>query len=98
MLAKQKINKERKKENVKSCIIYEICIKEKCNSIINKILIQVLELMVPVRVFAFIVQLMFIEIHDFLWFSLASGFTGNICKRNTSHSLCVGVKLRHINL
>lgn len=25
-----------KKKNVKSCIIYEICIKEKCNSIINK--------------------------------------------------------------
>lgn len=32
-----------KKKNVKSCIIYEICIKEKCNSIINKILIQFLE-------------------------------------------------------
>lgn len=27
-----------KNENVKSCIIYEMCIKEKCNSIINKYL------------------------------------------------------------
>ena len=38
-----------KKENVKSCIIYEICIKEKCNSIINKILIQFLEPVVQLR-------------------------------------------------
>lgn len=35
-----------KKKNVKSCIIYEICIKEICNSIINKILIQFLETVV----------------------------------------------------
>lgn len=27
-----------KNDNVKSCIIYEKCIKEKCNSIINKYL------------------------------------------------------------
>ncbi len=27
---------EFKNEDVKSCIIYEMCIKEKCNSIINK--------------------------------------------------------------
>lgn len=27
---------EFKNDNVKSCIIYEMCIKEKCNSIINK--------------------------------------------------------------
>lgn len=46
-----------KKKNVKSCIIYEICIKEICNSIINKILIQFLEpvvlmwfLLIPIRV------------------------------------------------
>lgn len=42
---------KKKKENVKSCIIYEICIKEKCNSIINKILIQFLELVVQREVF-----------------------------------------------
>lgn len=30
-------------KNVKSCIIYEICIKELCYSITNKILIQFLE-------------------------------------------------------
>lgn len=40
-----------KKQNVKSCIIYEICIKEKCNSIINKILIQFLEQVVHTRLF-----------------------------------------------
>jgi len=27
-----------KNDNVKSCIIYEMCIKEKCNSTINKYL------------------------------------------------------------
>ena len=43
-----------KKENVKSCIIYEICIKEICNSIINKILIQFLEPVVQWR-FVFVV-------------------------------------------
>lgn len=40
-----------KKKNVKSCIIYEICIKEICNSIINKILIQFLEPVVQLRFF-----------------------------------------------
>lgn len=52
MLAKWK--KKQTKENVKSCIIYEICIKDKCNSIINKILIQFLEPVVPVRGFVVI--------------------------------------------
>lgn len=42
-----------KKENVKSCIIYEICIKEICNSIINKILIQFLEPVVQLRILFF---------------------------------------------
>lgn len=48
MLAKKK-QKKKRKENVKSCIIYEICIKEKCNSIINKILIQFLEPVVRLK-------------------------------------------------
>lgn len=39
-------------KNVKSCIIYEICIKEICNSITNKVLIQLLE---PVVQLVFVV-------------------------------------------
>lgn len=42
-----------KKKNVKSCIIYEICIKEICNSIINKILIQFLEPVAQLRFLLF---------------------------------------------
>lgn len=44
-----------KKKNVKSCIIYEICIKELCNSIINKILIQFLEPVVQLRFFVVLI-------------------------------------------
>lgn len=48
-VGKKKKQKKKRKENVKSCIIYEICIKEKCNSIINKILIQFLEPVVRLK-------------------------------------------------
>lgn len=37
----------KKNKNVKSCIIYEICIKEKCNSVTNKILTKILKTIVP---------------------------------------------------
>lgn len=51
-----------KKENVKSCIIYEICIKEICNSIINKILIQFLEPVVQLRILSFFFFLLYLKV------------------------------------